>query len=399
MNENSLLLNSGKITGMRSFSYNKVFAAACLGMLLFGIAFLSLGTVSTFIQTKFSLSQAQAASLASSLPFGMLAGTLIFGPIADRFGYKLLLIFSSVLIMLALELTAFADKLTVFQISFFAIGMGGGVINGATNALAADITEEKKGARLSLLGVFFGLGALGMPLLTGILTRHFSYDIIIAWIGWSIFIPVIYFLITRFPEPKQKQGFPIKQGLSMLRDPILILIGMVLFFESGLEGMVSNWTTTYLVNGNIHADKALFSLSIQVAALMAARLVLAGLLRNFSSLRLFAFCIGLVIAGSLLLFFRINFTMVLLGMGLLGFGFAAGFPVMLGITGERYPTLSGTAFSIVIIMALIGNTLLNYLTGIISNTWGIKFFPLLITVCALVMLGVLRWIKSKSEPH
>jgi FHS family glucose/mannose:H+ symporter-like MFS transporter len=103
-----------------------------------------------------------------------------------------------------------------------------------------------------------------------------------------------------------------------------------------------------------------------------------------------------VMAGSLLLFFRVNFTMVLLGMVLLGFGFAAGFPVMLGITGERYPTLSGTAFSIVIIMALIGNTLLNYLTGILSNTLGIKLFPLLMVVCALLMLGFLRLINTKS---
>jgi hypothetical protein len=55
--------------------------------------------------------------------------------------------------------------------------------------------------------------------------------------------------------------------------------------------------------------------------------------------------------------------------------FSAGFPVMPGTTGERYPTLSGTAFSMVIIMALIGKTLLNYVTGVVSETWGIGFLP------------------------
>jgi MFS transporter, FHS family, glucose/mannose:H+ symporter len=381
---------------MKNYQSGRTFVAACLGMLLFGIAFLSLGTVSTFIQTKFGLSQAQAASLASSLPFGMLAGTLIFGPVADRFGYKYLLVFSSLCIAAALNLMAFAPGLKILQLSFFIIGMGGGVINGATNALAADITSESKGARLSLLGVFFGIGALGMPALMGILTQRWNYETIISGIGFAVILPTVYFLLIRYPEPKQKQGFPIKQGLLLLRDPILILIGMVLFFESGLEGMVSNWTTTYLENGNIPADKALFSLSAQVAALVVARFALAGLLKKFSPRRLFAIGIGLIMAGSLLLFFRINLPMVLFGMVLLGFGFAAGFPVMLGMTGERYPTLSGTAFSIVIIMALIGNTLLNYLTGIMSNTWGIKFFPLLMVVCALVMLGILRLINPKS---
>jgi MFS transporter, FHS family, glucose/mannose:H+ symporter len=380
---------------MKNYHAAKVFAAACLGMFLFGIAFLSLGTVSTFVQAKFGLSQNQAASLASSLPFGMLAGTLIFGPVADRFGYKYLLVVSSLFIAVALNLMAFAPGLRILQLSFFITGLGGGVINGATNALAADITAESKGARLSLLGVFFGIGALGMPALMGILTKHWNYETIISGVGLAVLLPAVYFVTIRYPEPKQKQGLPVLQGIRLLRDPILILTGMVLFFESGLEGMVSNWTTTYLENGTFQADRALFALSVQVASLMAARLVLAGLLRKFSSLRLFAFCIGMVVLGSVLLYFRLNVAMVLAGMVLLGFGFAAGFPVMLGITGERYPALSGTAFSIVIIMALIGNTFLNYLTGILAGSWGIRLFPLLVVVCALIMLGLLRMVQSR----
>ena len=55
----------------------------------------------------------------------------------------------------------------------FFIGFGGGIINGGTNALVADISAENKGANLSLLGVFFGIGALGMPLLLGVLSKHF----------------------------------------------------------------------------------------------------------------------------------------------------------------------------------------------------------------------------------
>jgi hypothetical protein len=36
------------------------------------------------------------------------------------------------------------------------LGFGGGIINGSTNAVVADISSEDKGANLSLLGVFFG---------------------------------------------------------------------------------------------------------------------------------------------------------------------------------------------------------------------------------------------------
>jgi MFS family permease len=136
---------------------NLVFAATCLGMLLFGVVFLSLGTISVFIQEKFRMDEIRVASLASSLPIGMLAGSLLFGPIVDRYGYKILLIICTVLIVLALESVAFAPSIAMLQASFFFIGLGGGVINGGTNALAADITSEGKGAKLSLLGVFYGL--------------------------------------------------------------------------------------------------------------------------------------------------------------------------------------------------------------------------------------------------
>ena len=47
----------------------------------------------------------------------------------------------------------------------------------------------------------------------------------------------------------------------------------------------------------------------------------------------------------------------LTGFMLLGAGFAGGFPIMLGFVGERYKNLSGTAFSFVLTVALLGNML------------------------------------------
>jgi MFS family permease len=43
----------------------------------------------------------------------------------------------------------------------FLFGFGGGAINGACNAVVADISEEHKGANLSLLGGFFCIGCFG----------------------------------------------------------------------------------------------------------------------------------------------------------------------------------------------------------------------------------------------
>jgi len=63
--------------------------------------------------------------------------------------------------------------------------------------------------------------------------------------------------------------------------------------------------------------------------------------------------------------------------------------------------LSGTAFSIAIVIALIGNTLLNYLVGVISNSYGITKFPVvLITsfiLMAVIFTTVLRKISARTK--
>ncbi len=132
---------------------NLVFIAACFGMFLFGIAMLSLGTINTFLVDKFQLGKLSAGSLASLLPLGILIGSLFFGAIVDRFGYKLLLIISSVLIIACIVLIVYAGSFPLIQAAFFFIGITGGMINGATNALAADVSAENKSSNLSLLGV------------------------------------------------------------------------------------------------------------------------------------------------------------------------------------------------------------------------------------------------------
>jgi fucose permease len=281
------------------------------------------------------------------------------------------------------------------QFSFCLIGFGGGVLNGGTNALAADITQAGKGAALSLLGVFYGIGALAMPLLIGILTRIISYETLISIIGVLVLIPLVFFMLVKFPEPKQKQGMPLTKAFSLLKEPLLILLGSILFFESALEGIVGNWTTTYLKSVGLSAQHALYALSVHVAAIVVMRLLLSGLLKKITSRIVMYVSFVLILAGSLILTFTTSFSLAMLAMLSLGGGFAAGFPVILGYVGELYPKLSGTAFSIVMVLALIGNASLNYLMGLMSKAVGIHSFPGYLMACLVFMVFLFSIVRKK----
>lgn len=372
------------------FNRKLVFSAACIGMLLFGIVLISLGSILPSVTEKFALDELNVGALTSILPFGILAGSIVFGPIVDRYGYKNLLIICSALVLLGLEGIAFADSLLLLQVSIFLIGFGGGVLNGGTNALVSDISTEEKGANLSLLGVFFGIGALGMPLVLGILSEYFSNRSIISGIGYFILLPLIFFLFIKFPMPKQPQGFPIKKSLGLFKDSTLVLLGFILFFESGIEGIVNNWTTTYLIDVvNISHRNSLYALSYFVAGMTVTRLILGFVLKKIPSHLVFLGCISIAFIGTLVMISASSYSISVIGLILLGIGFAAGFPVILGYVGNIYSNLSGTAFSIVLVIALIGNMIINYLVGIIANSFGVEYFTFLILISLAIMAALL----------
>ena len=373
-----------------------VFIAACAGMLLFGMAMLSLGTVNTFLVERFGLDPLGVASLAGLLPFGILAGSLVFGPVVDRFGYRIPLSVAALLILAAFETVAVAASFIPVQAAFFFIGFGGGILNGGTNALVADTSGENRESRLSILGVFFGVGALGMPMVTAVLLRWFSPEAIVAGFGLAVLIPVAFFLLIRFPAPKQMQGFPIREGAGLVRDTTLLLLSMILFFESAAEGLMNNWTPAFLQGARgLGTGESLYMLTLLSASLTLARLVLGGLLKRVSRTAVLVSSPLLAGLGAAVLAVVPGISGATAAMVLMGAGFAAGFPVVLGIIGGLFPRLSGTAFGIALVIALTGNTVMNTVLGAASRAWGIGIFPFYLLL-VLAGLGIFLALGLRS---
>ena len=240
-----------------------------------------------------------------------------------------------------------------------------------------------------------------MPAIIGFLSKYYSYENVVAGIGFGILAPIIFFMSIKFPAPKLKQGFPIKKSLRLIKDTTLILIGFVLFFESAIEGITNTWTTTFLETENkFSSENALYALSFLILSLTIGRLILGGLLKKVSSSIVLFACLGLMFAGAIVLLTVDTLSLSIFGLVLLGAGMAAGFPVILGYVGELYADISGTAFSLVIVIALLGNTVMNYAVGIIAQTYGIKYFLIIIIVSVVLMAVlfsiVLKQISSKG---
>jgi fucose permease len=225
-----------------------------------------------------------------------------------------------------------------------------------------------------------------MPIVLRLLRANFSFENILAYTGLLIFLVFIFYLLIKFPLSKKAEGFPLAHSKQLFREPLLILIGLYLFCQSSYEALVNNWTTTYLTNNlSVTVERALMALSLQVMGLTLMRLLIGSVLRKLGSKSLLIISFILLVAGNILLLKSVEYSYAVIALICLGMGLAGGFPVMLGIVGEKFAGRSGTAFSFVLLFALIGNMLLNYMMGQIASRWGIQLLPVII----LIELGVM----------
>lgn len=379
-------------------SYHKrpVFFSACFGMLLFGICLITLGSVAPGLKEKFQLDELAAGTLFSILPIGILCGSLLFGPIVDRYGYRFLMTLSALGLFVGFQGIAYASSDLLIKPFVFLFGLAGGAINGATNAVVADISTENKAANLSILGVFFAIGALGMPFILGVMGERYTFETVVSSVGLLAFLASILFFMVRFPPPKLKEAVPMAKSLDLFKDGTLLLIAFFLFCQSGIEGLVNNWTTLYLIGElSLGQSSALYALSMYVLGMAVMRILLGSVFRSFSPRYILFISFGLLLMGNVSFGIGTTYWMVVAGLVLIGAGLAAGYPIMLGFVSDRYSTLSGTAFSFVLAIALLGNMALNYLMGAIADIFGIAYLPVM-EFCIVALMVVLSQLILKN---
>ena len=304
------------------------------------------------------------------------------------------------IICIGIILVATTNSFSSLRFIIFILGFEAGIINGGASTMVADISEGERGAKLSILGAFFSIGGFGVPFISGILLNYFSYETILIGVGVFVFFPFLFFIIPKFPKPKHAQGFPLKQGFKLIKEKLILLIGFIAFFESGLEISVPGWSSTFFLEElNAKPKKAVFYLSFYWLGMLVSRLIFAKLMKRISSAKIFQFCIISAILGSVLMIFSNSIIVAAIGLTLIGIGMAMVFPVILGYISDQYPEFSGTAFSIVLTIALIGGMILPYLIGVIGNWFGLRNSFFIITfslACMFIIFQFAKSIKSKN---
>lgn len=379
------------------FDRRRLFSAACAGMFVFGIVMALLGTLFGLpaVRARLGVNLAQQGDIFFLLYAGLLLATIVVGPLLDRFGHRVVLLFSAVLVALALLALRWAHGFLAGAIPAFVLGLGGGGINTSANAFVSELYGEERGAMLNLLGVFYGVGALFIPLLAASLTAHFSYEELLLVGAILAIVCVLAYGLLHFPPAREAQGFSLREAVEVVRYPGIMLFALLLFFQAGNEAAIGGWTSSYAGARGAGVRTATWLLSVYWAMLMAGRVLSARLLRSVRKPRLVLLSGAGALAGCLILLLAPSIPVLAAGVVLTGLSFAGIFPTTLAIVGDRYQRFAGTLFGVLFSAALVGGMTFPWAIGHLSQDFGMRSGMVLpvagaAMICALMMIITVR---------
>lgn len=365
-------------------------------MFVFGLVLFLAGTLLPTLH----ISDVHAGRLGSLPLIGVLAASVVIGPILDIHGAKQMLIAALLLIAGSLALFPALRFYWQFEICCLAYGFGGGILNTAANVLIADLHAESRARALNLLGFFFSAGAIIAPLLmsdAGGALSSAAVLRILAALTAVLLIPVLFF---RFPPPLQA-GVRLRHLLSVLHQPLVWLFGLILIFESGSENCMFVWTGKF-VSAALHASAAQGSLALAClgAAIGLGRLLTAVWLRWLGNRGVILLSAGMVVAGVLVSAGARGVPWLVLGVSVIGLGISAIYPTVLAVAGERFPTETGTAFGAIIALSLLGGTAGPLLGGyaISHSALSLLWIPATSAVAVGVLTALTGGSRTLSEP-
>ncbi|MBW8351126.1 MFS transporter [Bacillus sp. IITD106] len=369
---------------------------ACLIYCLNGFGHIIIGTVLEPMVKSYGIHYGDGGQLIMNQFLGFLVGVLFAPAIVNAIGRKMTISLSLFLFTIAQFVLGSVHN---WDLLLFIAPIGGAGIGITETVLAALIVghlKERKASTLVLTEVFFGVGALVIPMisaffiLNGMWNASFTTVAIltsVTLIGWFLLSfgemdPILKKQVKVSKQNKEKNSrkqYPKKQI------PLLVIGAFFFFMYVGTEMVLPNYLPTIL-GKTTHLDVSTLALSITVfwLAMTIGRLCMTFIIDKIGYVKLFIIsCIGQFFA---LVIFALSPSAIVSYIAIFLTGLLMGgiFSIGLLIINENSAGLEEWTTSLLVAMGGLGGAFLPKIAGELIDR-----FPISVTLWALVLFGFL----------
>jgi fucose permease len=388
-----------------------LFWALLSNFVLFGVTLTIIGATIPEIIRGFHWSYTVTGIVLASGSVGYFSSSFLSGFLIKKFGSKLILVGG--LFLEAIGLLLFArHPSALFNLSLtFLLGVGQGGTETVTNVSVIQMEKEGESRLMNLMHAAFCIGAIVGPFITGMLIATLPSSGGVG-VGWQVayrlsalacFLMGVLFLFLSFAHIRREKLDTQGGGkiLSLLFNPLLVLLFLTLFLYVGTELGTSSWVAEYYVKIlGTPSSVGAYIVSLFWTGLLLGRLSISFWYKERSLSGLLIFLASLCTIALLCAISVKNPLFAGFGFFMAGLGFSAIYPVVMALVGQNFQQGQSVVVGFVAMGGGIGSFMFPFLMAFISDHFGLQkgfFFYVGIDAFMVALTIVVKWLIRTED--
>jgi fucose permease len=372
-------------------------ALGLMGFLLFGMRDGAVGVAWPSIRASFR----QPLSALGLLVLASLGGYLVTSALSGRVGR--LLPVGRQLVMASVSASA---GVAVFALSTdWLLLVGASSLLGAANGIVdvnvnAHLAKHHRVGTMNLVHAGWGLGTtLGPLVVTASLALNGSWRPAYLLLLAFELVLLAGFVSTRKlwdATPARRASAAVITPTARRASKVALSATLVLFFVyAGLELGTGQWAYTFLVYGHaVGTTPAGLAVAVYWGALTGGRVVASVLGDRLRPITLLDICLGVTLAGCLLVLWYPSAPAAAAGLAVTGLGLGPVFPTLVSLTPARVGTVRTSAvMGYQLSAAALGGSLMSAVIGVALQHFGARALGSIVVAGA----GVLIMVRSMTR--
>ncbi|MGA2976242.1 MAG: MFS transporter [Spirochaetia bacterium] len=307
---------------------------------------------------------------ASSL--GYVFSTFLSGILAQKIAPKAVLIAGVIIGAVGMSLFVRWPSPWLNLLFNLAVGLCQGALEVIGNLEIIHMERNGQSRLMNLSHSAFCIGALGGPLALGyILKSGYSVITVFAVAGALLALLAVLFAVTRFPRVRQEPGHEEREGLRLLRQPLLLLLIIMFLLYVGCEIGVSSWTSEFFVTlFGATASTGAFIVALFWVGLLIGRVGISFFYKGTRQENLMLAIISTSAAALLVALLAHSTAAVAVAIVFVGLGFSGFYPLAMTVVGRYYK--SGMAVGSAAAGGATGSVVFPFIMALLSQTVGMR---------------------------